>query len=81
MSSSLVVRPARSSLARAPQIPERARADLVAARERLKVSLDTLEKNFGALGRWRETVRKHPVLTIGGLFAAGYLVGRLWGRR
>jgi hypothetical protein len=53
----------------------------VAARERLKVSLDTLEKNFGALGRWRETVRKHPVLTIGGLFAAGYLVGRLWGRR
>ncbi len=80
MSSSLIVRPPQS-LARATETPAQVRADLEAARERVKVSLDTLEQNLGALGRWRETVRKHPVLTIGGMFAAGYLLGRLWGRR
>jgi ElaB/YqjD/DUF883 family membrane-anchored ribosome-binding protein len=80
VSSSLIVRPPQS-LARATETPAQVRADLEAARERVKVSLDTLEQNLGALGRWRETVRKHPVLTIGGMFAAGYLLGRLWGRR
>jgi ElaB/YqjD/DUF883 family membrane-anchored ribosome-binding protein len=78
--SSLVVRPPQA-LARTTETPAQVRAELEAARERVKVSLDTLEKDLGALGRWRETVRKHPVLTIGGMFAAGYLLGRLWGRR
>jgi hypothetical protein len=80
MSSALVTRPPQS-LARVTETPAQVRAELEAARERVKVSLDTLEQNLGALGRWRETVRKHPVLTIGGMFAAGYLLGRLWGRR
>ena len=78
--SAITLRPPQS-LARTGQTPAQVRAELDAARERVKASLDTLEQNLGALGRWRETVRKHPVLTIGGMFAAGYLLGRLWGRR
>jgi hypothetical protein len=26
-------------------------------------------------------VRRHPVLTIGGMFVAGYLIGRIMGRK
>lgn len=78
--SAITLRPPQS-LARTHQTPAQVRADLDAARDRVKASLDTLEQSLGALGRWRETVRKHPVLTIGGIFAAGYLLGRLWGRR
>ena len=78
--SEIIVRPPQS-LARATETPAQVRAELEAARERVKVSLDTLEQSMGALAKWREVVRKHPVLTIGGMFAAGYLLGRLWGRR
>lgn len=78
--SQLIVRPPQS-LARATQTPAQVRAELEAARERVKVSLDRLEQSMGSLAKWREAVRKHPVLTIGGMFAAGYLFGRLFGRR
>jgi len=80
VSSSLIVRPPHS-IVRATQTPAQVRAELEAARERVKISLDTLEHSMGSLAKWREAVRKHPVLTIGGMFAAGYLLGRLLGRR
>ncbi len=77
---SIVVRK-NGALARREQTPAEVKAELQAARERVKSKLDALEHDLGAVGRWRETVRKHPVLTIGGMFVAGYLLGRLWGRR
>lgn len=77
--SAITVRPP-SALVRT-QTPAEVKARLNAVRERLKGQLDTLEQNLGAVGKWRETVRKHPALTIGGLFVAGYLLGRWWGRR
>lgn len=61
--------------------PAQVQADLQATRERLKKSLDTLEDRLGPAAKWRQAVRKHPVLAIGGVFVAGYLLGRLWGRR
>lgn len=77
--SAITVRPP-SALART-QTPAEVKAQLHAVRDRLKGQLETLEHDLGAVGKWRETVRKHPVLTIGGLFVAGYLLGRWWGRR
>lgn len=77
--SAITVRPP-SALART-QTPDEVKAKLHAVRERLKGQLETLEQDLGAVGKWRETVRRHPVLTIGGLFVAGYLLGRWWGRR
>jgi len=68
-------------LERKNETPEQLRASIEATRDRLRVSLQTLEHDLGALGRWKQTVRKHPALTIGGMFVAGYLLGRLWGRR
>lgn len=80
MSGDLVVRPA-SPLARRAQTPLEAKAQVQAAREQLKVRLEALERSLPSMPRWRETVKKHPMLTIGGLFVAGYLLGRWWGRR
>lgn len=77
--SAITVRPP-SALA-GTQTPDEVKAKLQAVRERLKGQLEALEQDLGAVGKWRETVRKHPVLTIGGLFVAGYLLGRWWGRR
>lgn len=81
MSDGSIVVHKNGALARREQTPAEVKAELQAARERVKSKLDALEHDLGAVGRWRETVRKHPVLTIGGLFVAGYLLGRLWGRR
>jgi hypothetical protein len=69
------------TLARRTQTPAEVKAELHAARERVKARLSTLEGELGAVGQWREVVRRHPVLTIGGVFVAGYLIGRWWGRR
>lgn len=81
MSDSALAQRGPAQLARAEQTPSQVKAELHAARERMKAKLDALEKDLGALGHWRETVRKHPVLTIGGALFAGYLLGRIWGRK
>ncbi len=78
--SALVVAP-NGALARRAQTPAEVKAELHAARERVKAKLVTLEGELGTIGKWREVVRKHPVLTIGGMFVAGYLIGRILGRK
>ncbi|MBE2249238.1 MAG: hypothetical protein IAE78_06765 [Myxococcus sp.] len=70
-----------SRLALRGQTPAQVRAELQAARERLEASLAGVEQRLEAVGKWRQVVRKHPALTIGGMFVAGYLLGRLWSRR
>lgn len=79
MSDSAIV--VRKSGAIVRQTPAEVRAELHATRARVKAKLDALEHELGAVGKWREAVRRHPVLAIGGMFVAGYLVGRWWGRR
>jgi ElaB/YqjD/DUF883 family membrane-anchored ribosome-binding protein len=81
VSDSSLAQRSPTRLARADETPSLVKAELHAARERMKAKLDALEKDLGALAQWRETVRKHPVLTIGGALVAGYLLGRMWGRR
>jgi ElaB/YqjD/DUF883 family membrane-anchored ribosome-binding protein len=78
MSDALAPRPA-SQLA--PQ-PSRAQVleDLAQARRRLEARLQGVEQRLGT-AKWTETVRKHPVLTLGGALALGYVVGWLWSRR
>jgi hypothetical protein len=78
--TAITLRPS-GTLARKNETPEQLRASIEATRDRLRASLQTLEHDLGALGRWKQTVRRHPALTIGGMFVAGYLLGRLWGRR
>ncbi len=57
------------------------KAQLHAAREKAAQSLEALERRLGRAAQWRETVRRHPVLTLGGAFVVGYLAGRLLFRR
>jgi hypothetical protein len=78
---SALVKAPSAALARRTQTPAEVKAELHAARERVKARLSTLEGELGTVGRWREIVRRHPVLTIGGVFVAGYLIGKWWGRR
>lgn len=77
MSSAIVP----SEAAPLTRTPAQAKAELHAARERVMARLEALEKELPSMGKWRDVVRKHPVLTVGGLFVAGYLVGRWLGRR
>lgn len=67
------------------ETPAEVKAALHAAREKMKARLTALEDDLSGLRRAqdkvREAVRRHPVLTIGGMFVAGYLLGRWWGRR
>lgn len=78
---SAIVKAPTGALAHRTQTPAEVKAELNAARERVKARLATLEGELGAVGQWREVVRRHPVLTIGGVFVAGYLIGKWWGRR
>lgn len=57
------------------------KAQLRAAREKAAESLKALEQRLGRAAQWREAVRRHPVLTLGGAFVVGYLAGRLFFRR
>ena len=83
-SSALAPRP-DGTLARRHETPAEVKAALHAARERMVSRLSALEQDLSGVRRLnervRDTVRKHPVLTIGGMFVAGYLLGRWWGRR
>lgn len=81
MSDSAITARPPSALSTREVTPAEVKAQLEAARERVKAKLERLEQDLGAVGRWREVVRRHPVLTIGGVFVAGYLLGRWWGRR
>ena len=78
---SAIVKAPNGALARRAQTPAEVKAELHAARERVRVKLSTLEGELGAVGQWREIVRRHPLLTVGGVFVAGYLIGKWWGRR
>ncbi|MBL8922449.1 MAG: hypothetical protein JNJ54_26600 [Myxococcaceae bacterium] len=82
--SAITVKPP-DALAKRRETPAEVKAALHAAREKMKSRLVALEDELSGVRRLqekvRETVRKHPVLTIGGMFVAGYLLGRWWGRR
>lgn len=78
--SDLIPAPPRS-LTRADDSPLQARLDLEAARARVRRSLDQLETTLPVLTSWRETVRRHPAITAGAAFLAGYLLARLFTRK
>lgn len=76
MSTALTPRP--------PQAIERAdvaRADLAAARAKVRRQLDELEKSLPAVPPWRDVIRRHPLLTIGGAFVVGWAVARWFTKR
>ncbi len=58
-----------------------ARAQLVAARERLLQKLEVVEKAIEPLADWRVVVKRHPLLTIGGAFFVGYALSRIFSRK
>ncbi len=61
--------------------PEEARAQLAAARERLAKRLDDVHRALTPVTHWRDVVKRHPVLTIGGAFLVGYAISKLFSRR
>ncbi|MCU0701425.1 MAG: hypothetical protein MUC96_33360, partial [Myxococcaceae bacterium] len=61
---SAIVKAPNGALARRAQTPAEVKAELHAARERVRVKLSTLEGELGAVGHWREIVRRHPLLTV-----------------
>lgn len=61
--------------------PEEARAQLAAARERLVKRLDDVQRALTPVTHWRDVVKRHPVLTIGGAFLVGYAISKLFSRR
>ncbi len=66
---------------RAVNNAEEARDELSAARERLAQKLETVEASLQPLGDWREAVRRKPWLAVGGAFAVGYVVAKIFSRR
>ena len=78
--SQIVPAPPRA-LQRSADSPLQARLDLEAARARVRRSVDALEQTIPALTSWRDTVRRHPVLTASSAFLAGYLLARLFTRK
>jgi hypothetical protein len=63
------------------QTPEEARAQLAAARERLARRLDDVQRALTPMTHWKDMVKRHPVLTIGGAFLVGYAISKLFSRR
>lgn len=61
--------------------PADARAQLVAARERLAQKLDIVQHTLEPLSDWRTVVKRHPLATIGGAFLFGYALSRLFSRK
>jgi ElaB/YqjD/DUF883 family membrane-anchored ribosome-binding protein len=63
---------------------EEARAQLIAARERLVLRLEAVESTVTTVVRaagWREVVRRHPLLAVGGALLFGYALGNLFSRK
>ena len=60
---------------------EDARAALVAARERLALQLDNVQRALGPVVKWQAFVKKHPLVTIGGAFLIGYAISRAFSRK
>jgi ElaB/YqjD/DUF883 family membrane-anchored ribosome-binding protein len=58
-----------------------ARAQLVAARERLAQKLEVVEHTLAPLSNWRVFVKRHPLATLGGAFVIGYALSRLFSRK
>ena len=58
-----------------------ARAELVAARERLAQKLQVVEHTLAPLSNWRVLVKRHPLATLGGAFVIGYALSRLFSRK
>lgn len=66
---------------RSVQTPEQARDELAAARDRLAMKLENIEKTLEPLTDWRELVRRKPWVAVGGAFVAGYVLAKLFSRR
>lgn len=58
-----------------------ARAALAASRARLEARLHALEDSVARVADWRETIRRNPLLTLGGAFLVGFGLARLFSRR
>lgn len=65
--------------------PDEARAQLAAARERLVRQLDYVQRALTPTlvnaARWKEVVKRHPLVTIGGAFLVGYALSKLFSRK
>lgn len=61
--------------------PDEARAQLAAARERLVKQLDDVTRALTPMSRWKEVVKRHPLVTIGGAFLVGYALSKLFSRK
>jgi ElaB/YqjD/DUF883 family membrane-anchored ribosome-binding protein len=73
--------PSSLAVSRHGATPQEVRVQLQAARVRVRERLERLEQSIGAVGQWREVVRKHPVVAIGVAFGAGYLLGKWLARK
>lgn len=79
--STALARGQAQAVVRANDSPALARADLAAARARVARQLAALEQSLPPLTDWREVVRRHPMLTLGGAFFAGWALARFFSRR
>jgi hypothetical protein len=61
--------------------PEKARAQLAAARERLMRQLDDVQRALTPIARWQEVVKRHPMVAIGGAFLVGYALSKVFSRK
>jgi ElaB/YqjD/DUF883 family membrane-anchored ribosome-binding protein len=61
--------------------PAEARAQLAAARERLARQLDDVQRALTPMSRWKDVVKRHPLVTIGGAFLVGYALSKLFSRK
>jgi ElaB/YqjD/DUF883 family membrane-anchored ribosome-binding protein len=79
--SSALARVPTQALEKTNDSAAQARVDLARARERVSKQLAALEQSVPALTNWRDVVRRHPVLTLGGALLTGFAIARLFSRR
>lgn len=60
---------------------EQVRAQLAAARDRLVRQLDDVHRALTPVKHWRDVVKRHPLVTIGGAFLVGYALAKLFSRK
>ena len=68
--------PSVQALMRSPEVME-AEQEIARTRERVSQSVLALRQAVARKTDWREWVRRHPMMFMGGAFA----LGLIWGRR
>jgi hypothetical protein len=59
-----------------PKDPAAIRAGIERARQEIEQSVADLRQGVADSLDWRSMVRRHPTLTLGSAFAAGFLIAR-----